>query len=394
MEAGRDELLERSRTGRHVDLDKNGLLMEARCEMNSSVASTPLPLVYPKRNNVMNTTGFVKYASALVALAICSACGGALRQGQDDMAVAPSAGTLNGTYIGRTLFVNGRPVTAARLSPLSAYATILPDRHKKSKYYEYVFNEYETYASIFDYPKSDQEIGSINGLGGQGCTNVLYGYGKKTFWNVGGQNQITEYKVPKTPIKTLSVAYSFPSSCAMDTSGDLAVGILQASGPGAGDVVIFKNASGPGTAYTTPLDEEFFDGYDNQGNLFADGFTGKFALVELPKGSTKFVTIKTSNSPEFPGSVQWDGTYLTVFDQDANAMYQYTVSGTKATLKGTVSLSGSSDCAQTWIVQGLLYCGDAGNSDGEVFNYPAGGSPTAVFTGNFDVPLGVVAAKK
>jgi len=226
--------------------------------------------------------------------------------------------------------------------PAARYATILPARHKRSKTFEYIFNDYGTYASIFDYPKSDQQIGKINGLGGQGCTNVLYGYGKKTFWNVGGQNQIEEFRVPQKLIKTLSVAYSFPSSCAMDTSGDLAVGILYASGAGGGDVVIFKNASGSGTAYATPLDEEFFDGYDNQGNLFADGFTGDrsgFALVELPKGSTKFETITTSNSPEFPGSVQWDGTYLTVFDQDTNAMYQYTVSGTTATLKGTVSFS-------------------------------------------------------
>jgi hypothetical protein len=326
----------------------------------------------------------------MVALAILSACGGG-------SAVAPSTAALNGTYIGRTLSVNRRPVTAARLSPLPSYATILPDRHKKSKTFEYVFSYYGTYASIFDYPKSDQQIGSIPGDGGQGCTNVLYGYGKKTFWNVGGQNQITEYKVPKTPIKTLSVAYSFPSSCAMDTSGDLAVGILEASGAGGGDVVIFKNASGSGTAYTTPLDEEFFDGYDNQGNLFADGFTGDrsgFALVELPKGSTKFETITTSNTVGFPGSVQWDGKYLDVTDQYPNAMYQYTVSGTTATLKGTVLLSGASDCAQTWIATGVVYCGDAGNGDGEVFKYPAGGSAIAVLTGNFDEPLGVVAAKK
>jgi hypothetical protein len=338
----------------------------------------------------MNTTGSVKYAGAMVALAILSACGGG-------STVAPSTAALNGTYIGRTLSVNGRLVTAARLSPLPRYATILPDRHKKSKTFEYVINDYGTYASIFDYPKSVSQIGMINNVGGQGCTNVLYGYGKQTFWIVAGASQIEEFKVPQKLIKTLSVAYSFPSSCAMDTSGDLAVGILSASGAGGGDVVIFKNASGSGTAYTTPLDEEFFDGYDNQGNLFADGFTGDrsgFALVELPKGSTKFKTIKTSNTVEFPGSVQWDGTYLTVFDQDANAMYQYTVSGTTATLKGTVSFSGSSDCAQTWIVQGLVYCGDAGNGDGEVFNYPAGGSPIATFTGNFDFPLGVVAAEK
>jgi hypothetical protein len=327
----------------------------------------------------------------MVALAILSACGGG-------STVAPSAATLNATYVGRTLFVNGRPVTAARLSPLPTYASILPDRHAKSKTFEYVFNNYGTYASIFDYPKSIAMIGKINGDGGQGCTNVLYGYGKKIVWNVGGPDQITEYRVPKTPIKTLSIPNSFPTSCAMDTNGDLAVGIYDGSASASGgDIVIFKNASGSGTAYTTPLDEEFFDGYDPSGNLFADGFTGNrsgFALVELPKGSSKFVTIKTSNSPEFPGSVQWDGTYLTVFDQNANAMYQYTVSGTKATLQGTVLLSGSSDCAQTWLVQSLVYCGDAGNGDGEVFKYPAGGSAIAVFTGNFDVPLGVVAAKK
>ena len=64
--------------------------------------------------------------------------------------------------------------------------------------------------------------------------------------------------------------------------------------------------------------------------------------------------------------MQWDGTYLTVTDQRADAMYQYTVSGTKATLKGTVSLSGSSDCAQTWIGTGVVFCADAGYGDGQV----------------------------
>jgi hypothetical protein len=42
----------------------------------------------------------------------------------------------------------------------------------------------------------------------------------------------------------------------------------------------------------------------------------------------------------------------------------------------------------------LIYCGDAGNENGEVFNYPARGSIVATFTGNFDFPLGVVAAKR
>jgi hypothetical protein len=336
----------------------------------------------------MNTPGLLKSAGAVVALAFVSACGST---------VAPSAATLNATYVGRTLFLNGRPVTAERLNPLPRYAELVPDK-SKSKNYEYIFNHYDTYAGIFVYPESVGEIGEIKGAGGQGCTNVLYGYGKKIFWNAGRTNDlISEYEVPKKLIKTLSVGYTYTSSCAMNTSGDLAVGVLLGNSSGrGGQVVIFKNATGSGKVYDTPLAKEYFDGYDPSGNLFADGTANsyRFGLVELPKGSSKFVTIKTSNSPEFPGSVQWDGTYLTVFDQETSETYRYTVSGTTATLKNTVQFSGSGDCAQTWLVKGLLYCGDAGNSDGEVFNYPAGGSAIATFTGSFDVPLGVTAAKK
>ncbi|HEX4014831.1 MAG TPA: hypothetical protein VHX17_13220 [Candidatus Cybelea sp.] len=337
----------------------------------------------------MKATGFVRCAGAAVALAIVSACSGG-------PAVAPSTAGFNATYVGRTLFVNGRPVTAAHLRPAPRFASLVPDHHTRSKF-EYVFSYYETYASIFNYPKSDRQIGQINGDGGQGCTNVLYGYGHKTFWNVGGPTQITEYKVPQTPIKTLTTGYVFPSSCAMNSSGDLAVGILYGTSYGrGGQIVLYKNGSGSGTVYTTPLDEEFFNGYDNKGDLFADGFTGDrsgFALVELPKGSSKFVTITTSNVISFPGSVQWDGTYLTVLDQDSNAISRYTISGTKATLKDTVTLT-AGDCAQTWIVKNHVYCGDAGNDDGEVYNYPGGGAPVAVFAGYFDLPLGVVAAEK
>ena len=346
----------------------------------------------------MSTLGLLKCAGAVVALVIVSACGDVPQQAQDNMAVAPSVPTVNATYAGRTLFMNGRPVTAARLNPLPTYATIVPER-RSGKTFEYIFNHYDTYAGIFDYPKSVQQIGKINGAGGQGCTNVLYGYGKKIFWNAARTNDlIDEYQVPKKLLKTLSLNYAYTSSCAMNAGGDLAVGVLLGNsyGPG-GQVVIFKNAAGSGRVYNTPLTKEYFDGYDPSGNLFADGFSGSgytFTLVELPKGGSTFVTIKTSNAPEFPGSVQWDGAYLTVFDQYTSETYQYTVAGTTATLKNTIQFSGAGDCAQTWIVKGLMYCGDAGNNAGYVFKYPAGGTPVATFTGNFDQPLGVVAAKK
>jgi hypothetical protein len=334
----------------------------------------------------MNTTDLLKYAAALLAISICSACNGS-------SPVAPSGAALDAGHVGRAVSINGRLVTAAHpnIGVLPRYATILPDRHAKSKTFEYIINDYGTYAGIFDYPKSDRQIGTITNVGGQGCTNVLHGYGKRTFWIVAGDDQITEYRVPQKPLKTLSDSVGQPSSCAMDAAGDLAVGILSN-----GDIDIFKHASGSGTVMTTPLREEYFDGYDNQGNLFFDGFNdnGVFELVELPKGSNTLQAITTSNTVEFPGSVQWDGTYLAVTDQETEEIYQYTISGTQATLKGTVSLSGSSDCAQTWIATGVVFCGDAGNGNGEVYDYPAGGSPIAVFSGNFDLPLGVVAAKR
>ena len=215
-------------------------------------------------------------------------------------------------------------------------------RTERSEKYEYIINYYGTYASKFNYPKSTQMIRQLDGAGGQGCTNVLFGYGKKIMWNAGRTNDvITEYKVPRNKVvKTLSLGYTFTSSCAMNTSGDLAVGVLLGNDYGAGgQVVIFKNATGSGTVYNTPLAREYFNGYDPNGNLFADGFdlSYNFTLVELAKGSNKFVTIKTSNAPEFPGSVQWDGTYVTVFDQLTSQIYQYTVSGTTATLKNTIS---------------------------------------------------------
>ncbi|MEO6834586.1 MAG: hypothetical protein ABI231_01575 [Candidatus Tumulicola sp.] len=297
--------------------------------------------------------------------------------------------------------MNGRLVTAARpnLSGLTRYPAIAPNRTanpaSKPTDYEYIINFYGTYASIFDHPTSNNQIGTITNVGGQGCTNVLFGYGKRTFWIVAAYNQITEYKIPQTPLKTLSVSDgSMPSSCAMNKLGDLAVGILD--GPSAGDVDIYKSASGSGTLIATPLAREYFDGYDNLGNLFFDGFTSAstFGLVEIPAGSSKPQTITTSNTVQFPGSVQWDGKYVTVFDQLANKMFRYHISGTKATLKSTISFSGSSDCAQTWIAAGVVYCADAGLDGGEVFKYPAGGSPVAVFTGSFDLPLGTVAARR
>ena len=181
----------------------------------------------------MNTTGFVRYPGAVVALAILAACGGTV----GDMPNAPSTAALDYRSLD------------ARLSPSPRYAMIVPDRRAKSKDFEYIINDYGSYATIFDYPKSVKQIGTVNNVGGQGCTNVLYGYGKQTFWIVQSDTEINQYRAPHKLLRALSDSVGMPSSCAMNNAGDLAVGIL--NGNGSGDVVIYKGASGSGTPMTT-----------------------------------------------------------------------------------------------------------------------------------------------
>jgi hypothetical protein len=259
---------------------------------------------------------------------------------------------------------------------------------KGARPYQYISNFGAADVSVFDYPKSDKQIGSISGVTGAGgeCTNALFGTGKKTFW-IAGSNGLAEFKVGgSSPILMIPGAFG---SCAIDpATGDLAA--TSSSG-----VIIFRHARVKGKVYGSGLIEAFFLGYDNKSNLFLDGFNsgGAFALAELPKGSKSFETL-TGPSVEFPGAVQFDGKYITVNDQEAHTINGYTCSGTSCTLKQTVSLTGAGDCDQTWIAKGYVICPDAGNNDAEIFKYPAGGSILKTLTGSFSEPLGAVQAEK
>jgi hypothetical protein len=132
------------------------------------------------------------------------------------------------------------------------------------------------------------------------------------------------------------------------------------------------------------MDSTYFIAYDPKGDLFVDGITESdtYGVVEMASGSSSFKAVTLSNSIEFPGGMQWDGKHMTLNDQEAHAIYGYTCSGTSCTLKRTVKLSGSSDCVQTWIGKGDVFCPDGDNGAVEVYKYPAGGSPIATLTGS------------
>ncbi|MGC2407224.1 MAG: hypothetical protein WA431_12520 [Candidatus Cybelea sp.] len=268
------------------------------------------------------------------------------------------------------------------LSPQAAPPALTQQVPRRTGEVQYFSNYYGSYLTEFDYPKGDSQIGQLNFSGGM-CTK-----GARTFWVVGSApDQVQEFKANgKAPIKTRIVTAGQPTSCAVDTTtGNLAVTILSN-----GDVEIFKPGSNSGTTLSSGLNEAFFDGYDGNGNLFADGLSssGGFQLVELPKGSSRFEDISISSAITFPNGVQWDGTYLTM--GCTGGICRYRIIGRKAILKGIVPVS---DCAGYWIERPYVYCADLGNDDGEVFKYPAGGSPIASLTGSFDNPLGVVSLR-
>src|SRR5579871_1977201 len=159
---------------------------------------------------------------------------------------------------------------------------------------QYFSNVYGGALLEYDYPKSKSPIGSITFNGGVGCTK-----GARTFWAM-ASDEIAEFKVGgSTPIRALKAR---ASDCAIDSAtGDLAALLVS------GGVIIFHDARGKGKVITTPLARRYFEGYDDKGNLFVDGFNSghSVGLVELKRGSGAFETITTSNTIEFPGSVQW-----------------------------------------------------------------------------------------
>jgi hypothetical protein len=311
----------------------------------------------------------------------------------------PSGVTPSGFHSPRTISINGRLITAAhpKLRMRSHVAPVTPDRHHElNGLYQYVSNFYNSDLVEFDYPKGDPLSREIFSDEPQGeCGDALYGVAKRDFWVVAsGADEIEEFAYGGIgPIKTLSETAGEPAGCAMDpSSGDLAVTLL-----GTGDIVIFAGASGTGATVPDGLASSYFDGYDNNGDLFVDGITASdtYGVVEMASGSSSFKPVTLSGTIEFPGALQYDGRYITINDQEAHAIYGYTCSAMSCTLERTVKLSGSSDCVQTWIGKGDVFCPDADNEAFEVYKYPAGGSPIATLTGSqLDLPIGVVEVSK
>jgi hypothetical protein len=241
--------------------------------------------------------------------------------------------------------------------------------------------------TAYSYPEGKLE-GTLKGfyLATGACVDVA----GNVFIINSGTGKIFEYAHGGTKrIATLDSPTRDPVGCAVDlTTGNLAVG-SQGSGS-SGTVSIFKKARGKPVIYQdSGFYEFFFCGYDDQGNLFADGLiapgSGHFALAELPRGKSIFTNITVDQYVRFPGGVQWDGKHLAVGDQVTD-IYRLSISGSQGTIVGTTTLaSGARYVKQFWIqgqtvIAPNVYIKKQLRSNVLFYSYPAGGKDTEKIT--------------
>jgi hypothetical protein len=264
--------------------------------------------------------------------------------------------------------------------------------------------------SVYSYPQ-DKVVGKLTGFAEPDgmCTD-----NKGDVWitNNGPEQSgynVVEYKHGGTKqIGSVSNPDLYPVSCSVDpTTGNLAVGDSETYGDTQGAVAIYTHAKGSPTYYTVPnMTIVYWCGYDDKGNLYADGFqnyTGTgFEFAELPKGKKTFTDITlTGGAIHYPGNVRWDGKYVAVGDQQYqlvsgewdSGIYQTTGAGGK--IVGATALGGSHD-VPGFTIEGKTVIGPdrspysyATPNDVGFWDYLAGGKPTKTLQNKaFDQPDG------
>jgi hypothetical protein len=253
----------------------------------------------------------------------------------------------------------------------------------------YISNVYTV--TVYSYPKG-KHVGTLKGF------YEPFGECSDSAGNVfiANGDTILEYgHGGKKPIQTLTLSGYGSVSCAVDsTTGNLAVTWNKGSYPGY--VAIYPDASGSPALYSIGYMQFIFCGYDPAGNLYVDGEASnenKFLFAELPKGGSSLENITLNQSFEYAGAVQWDGKYVAVGDDEAQNIYQFTISGSSGTLEGTTSL-GDADTVLQWVINKKKVVGaDDIPSTVWYWNYPAGGPAVKSITKEVFHPVGATISK-
>lgn len=252
--------------------------------------------------------------------------------------------------------------------------------------------------SILTYPQG-KIVGSI-----KRPNNYMWGICANTnngnVWIVTLSDKVYEYSHGGTkPIAEVTVPDTFlATSCAVDpATNNLAV--VNSGGPYGASVDIFPNGSGSPTAYSTSF-EPWNVGYDDKGNLFADGSSSAqaFYFAELPSGGSTFTDITLNKRTDWPGGVQWDGKYMAVGtgarDHFTERIYRVNVYESKAFVISTVYFRDLSKQGFFWLQGNTLVAAPTIRTEtgDDLWHYPEGGKPYKTGIGSYSLKVTVSVA--
>lgn len=248
------------------------------------------------------------------------------------------------------------PIGVRRPLPPSAARAVLVDRgsswvtpEAKSADLLYVSDQRFSDVYIFSYPAA-QLVGTITGFNlPEGLCSDKRG---DVFVTDLLDRAIFEYRHGASkPIRTLNDG-GYPEACSVDPStGNLAVADYGSSAS-PGDIAVFHNARGAPVIYRDPTMISFRNcGYDDLGNLFADGqkYGNAPGLVELSIHAGELKDIEFRRGFDADGSVQWDGQYVVIMGNSPKSIYRLAISGSKAKVIGRTTLTSTKYSLSFWI---------------------------------------------
>jgi hypothetical protein len=160
--------------------------------------------------------------------------------------------------------------------------------------------------------------------------------------DAGGEDIWEYHRNQILPINILPDPHNIPAGCSVAPNGDLAVANLSTTTGGSGSVYVYPGGKTPWVPYykigLPPMNTLTFVGYDNKGNLFADGSSnptpgvctaGTVQIVECAACSPgvfgpPLMLVGPIANIQFPGQIQWVRKYLTVSDWTALSSYGMT----------------------------------------------------------------------
>lgn len=232
-----------------------------------------------------------------------------------------------------------------------------------------------------------------------------------------GTGAIYEYQHGGTgPIATIKQHTGLPFDCAVDPkTGSLAVADQHPNGhfQSYSDVVVFPKGSKKGTDYypSTGFSQVFFVAYDNTSNLYADGTPclpygcssrgfsgGPPALFELSRGGSEFTQLTLGGATlNQPSAIDWVKPILLLGDQNfqnqgTNGAYKVFVSGSTATVVGTLPFNGTQQTYGFWRRAGRVIVPDHTGDAVRIYSL-SDGALISTLTTEISLPFGAVVSQ-